>query len=74
MKGYLKAKNRFLVEVNFKIPGIITFKKRFSKIMHSIITRINMTFIVDYLHVFNIFMMNLTRNNGSEKKLQIFLT
>ena len=42
--------------------------------MHSIITRINITVIVDYLHVFNIFMMNLTRKNGSEKKLDIFLT
>ena len=68
------AKNSFLVEVIFKVPGIITFKKRHTKIMHSIITRINITFIVEYLHVFNIFMMNLTRNNGSEEKLDIFLT
>ena len=68
------AKNSFLVEVIFKVPGIITFKKRLPKIMHRIIARINIIFIVDYLHVFNIFMINLTRNNGSEKKLHIFLT
>ena len=68
------AKNSFLMEVTFKVPRIITFKKRFPKIKHSIITRINITFIFDYLHVFNIFMMNLTRNNGSGKKVHIFLT
>ena len=68
------AKNSFLVEVTFKVPRIITFKKRFPKIKDSIITRINVTFTVDYLHVFNIFMMNLTRNNGSEKNVDIFLT
>ena len=45
-----------------------TFKKRFPKIMHNIITRTDITFIVNYLHVFKSFLMNLTRSNGSEKK------
>ena len=38
------AKNSFLVEVTFKVPRIITFKKRFPKIKDSIITRINMNY------------------------------
>ena len=38
------AKNSFLMEVTFKVPRIITFKKRFPKIKDSIITRINMNY------------------------------
>ena len=41
-----------------KVPGVITFKKRFSKCLHNIVIRIDINFTVVYLHVFNIFLMN----------------
>ena len=34
------------------------FKKRFPKLVNGIATRIDINFIVDYLHAFNIFLMN----------------
>ena len=61
-------------ERRFKVSGNITLKKkRFLKLVHSIIARAGKTYVVDYLHVFNIFLTILTRNNGWEKKLSFWL-
>ena len=50
--------SRTLVENGLKHLEQLLFKKRFPKLVHGIITRIDINFIVHYLHVYNILLMN----------------
>ena len=65
MKSELKKKKLAFV----KVSGAITFKKRFPKLVHSIITRIDINFI-DYLHALNIFLMKSWYAEGSRSHPQ----
>ena len=50
-----------LIQITSKLKkklANLSYKKRFPKLVHGKVTRININFIVDYLHAFNIFFMN----------------